>query len=81
MFNQVGLSVVTIMSLWTSTCVITGGGALIGALIVPKSDESGNFELFVKAMEGLAAGAMLTMIAQVRSRLVYLRPACIRALD
>ena len=54
---------------------------MIGALIVPKSDESGNFELFVKAMEGLAAGAMLTMIAQVRSRLVYLRPACIRALD
>ena len=26
---------------------------------------SGNFELFVKGMEGLAAGAMLTMIAQV----------------
>ena len=26
---------------------------------------SGHFELFVKGMEGLAAGAMLTMIAQV----------------
>ena len=26
---------------------------------------TGGFELFVKGMEGLAAGAMLTMIAQV----------------
>lgn len=40
-------------------------GALIGAAIMPENDEGGQFELFVRGMEGLAAGAMLTMIAQV----------------
>jgi len=40
-------------------------GALIGAAIMPEQDDAGQFELFVKGMEGLAAGAMLTMIAQV----------------
>lgn len=42
-----------------------GLGALFGALIIPESGMTGGFELFVKGMEGLAAGAMLTMIAQV----------------
>jgi zinc transporter ZupT len=62
--KQVGLSVLTIMSLWTSTFIVTGVGALIGAAIMPEKDDAGQFELFVKGMEGLAAGAMLTMIAQ-----------------
>ncbi len=65
--KKVGLSIPTIMTLWTSTCVITGLGALFGALIIPESGMTGGFELFVKGMEGLAAGAMLTMIAQVSS--------------
>ena len=38
---------------------------MIGAAIMPEQDDAGQFELFVKGMEGLAAGAMLTMIAQV----------------
>ncbi|EKX42327.1 hypothetical protein GUITHDRAFT_60925, partial [Guillardia theta CCMP2712] len=62
--KHVGLNTVTILLLWTSTCVITGLGAMFGAAIMPSSGLSGDFELFVKAMEGLAAGAMLTMIAQ-----------------
>jgi zinc transporter ZupT len=65
--KKVGLSIPTILSLWTSTCVITGLGALFGALIIPESGVTADFELFVKGMEGLAAGAMLTMIAQVSS--------------
>ena len=44
---------------------LPGVGALIGAAIMPEKDDAGQFELFVKGMEGLAAGAMLTMIAQV----------------
>jgi hypothetical protein len=44
---------------------LPGVGALIGAAIMPERDDAGQFELFVKGMEGLAAGAMLTMIAQV----------------
>jgi zinc transporter ZupT len=58
-----GLSIKRIMTLWLFTFFATGLGALIGAAIMPV-DQSEGFELFVKGMEGFAAGAMLTMIAQ-----------------
>ena len=58
-----GLSVRRIMTLWCFTFFATGLGALLGAAIMPEEHGEG-FELFVKGMEGFAAGAMLTMIAQ-----------------
>ena len=66
-----GLSVRRIMLLWCSTFVATGLGAMLGAGIMPTGPaergvggSTAGFEYFVKAMEGFAAGAMLTMIAQ-----------------
>uniref|UniRef100_A0A7S0Y2J0 Uncharacterized protein n=2 Tax=Hemiselmis andersenii TaxID=464988 RepID=A0A7S0Y2J0_HEMAN len=62
--KAVGLTHVRIMTLWTATCVVTGVGAAIGAEIIPEGEVTGNFQQLVTGMEGLAAGAMLTMIAQ-----------------
>ena len=58
-----GLSFRRVMLLWCLTFVVTGLGAALGAAIVP-ADSGGSFVLSVKAVEGVAAGAMLTMIAQ-----------------
>lgn len=55
----------TILLMWVMTTVVTGIGALLGAVLFPPetiADES--TERIVSAVEGLAAGAMLTMIAQ-----------------
>jgi zinc transporter ZupT len=52
-----------IFIMWGSLCVVTGIGAAAGALIFPADPEGGYFYL-VLAIEGLAAGAMLTMIAE-----------------
>ena len=51
------------MLLWMSTFFATGIGSMLGAGIMPKTHSDG-FEYFTKGMEGFAAGAMLTMIAQ-----------------
>lgn len=48
--------------MWMSLCLMTGIGALIGALIFPPHPE-GMLGYFISGIEGIAAGAMLTMIA------------------
>ncbi|MCP4678511.1 MAG: cyclic nucleotide-binding domain-containing protein [Deltaproteobacteria bacterium] len=52
-----------IIWMWTSLCIMTGIGALIGTLIFPPHVE-GWLVYFVFGIEGLAAGAMLTMISE-----------------
>ncbi len=59
-----GMKVRRIMLMWTSICVMTGIGAFIGAVILPPHP-TGAVLYFVLGVEGLAAGAMLTMIAEV----------------
>lgn len=49
--------------MWMSLCVMTGIGAFCGALIFPPHPEGWLF-YFVFCIEGIAAGAMLTMIAE-----------------
>ncbi len=49
--------------MWMSLCVMTGVGALVGALIFPAHPE-GALRYFISGIEGVAAGAMLTMIAE-----------------
>ncbi|MFH2011155.1 MAG: cyclic nucleotide-binding domain-containing protein [Pseudomonadota bacterium] len=58
-----GSSFKKIFWMWMSLCVMTGVGALIGALVFPANPE-GNLRYFISGIEGLAAGAMLTMIAE-----------------
>jgi len=60
-----GMRVSSILLMWFVTTFLTAIGALIGAVAFPPStiqDESTT--LVVSGVEGLAAGAMLTMIAQ-----------------
>jgi len=54
-----------ITSLWASVTVVTCIGAVVGALLFPPgtSSEPGS-AIAISSIEGLAAGAMLTMIAQ-----------------
>jgi CRP-like cAMP-binding protein len=49
--------------MWMFLCLMTGIGALFGALIFPPHAE-GILGYFISGIEGLAAGAMLTMIAE-----------------
>jgi len=49
--------------MWMSLCIMTGIGAFCGALIFPPHPEGWLF-YFVFCIEGIAAGAMLTMIAE-----------------
>lgn len=49
--------------MWMSLCLMTGIGAMIGALIFP-ADPQGGLRYIISGIEGLAAGAMLTMIAE-----------------
>lgn len=62
-----GMKVPTILAMWLATTVLTACGSAIGAAAFPAHDaggiESAN-SLIVNGVEGLAAGAMLTMIAQ-----------------
>ena len=58
-----GSSFGKIFWMWMSLCVMTGVGALVGALIFPAHPE-GALRYFISGIEGLAAGAMLTMIAE-----------------
>ena len=58
-----GMSRRRIMTMWGSLCLLTGAGAWLGATVFPPEPEGAVF--FVKlAIEALAAGAMLTMIAE-----------------
>ena len=58
-----GSSFGKIFWMWMSLCVMTGMGALVGAFIFPAHPE-GALRYFISGIEGLAAGAMLTMIAE-----------------
>jgi zinc transporter ZupT len=58
-----GSSFRKIFWMWMSLCLMTGLGALLGALIFPPYPE-GALRYFISGIEGLAAGAMLTMIAE-----------------
>jgi CRP-like cAMP-binding protein len=58
-----GMKMGRILLMWTSLCVLTGIGAFMGAMIFPPHPE-GWLVYFVFGIEGLAAGAMLTMIAE-----------------
>jgi CRP-like cAMP-binding protein len=57
--RQQGFSVTRIITMWTSLMVLTGVGAALGSLFFV---DAGEFSLSL--LGGLAAGAMLTMIAQ-----------------
>ena len=48
-----------ILLMWTSIMLLTGAGAAIGKLVMDEANP-----VFFAFLEGLAAGAMLTMIAQ-----------------
>ncbi|HQO09551.1 MAG TPA: cyclic nucleotide-binding domain-containing protein [Clostridiales bacterium] len=48
--------------MWMSLCIMTGVGALISAVVFPCNPE-GYLRYFISGIEGMAAGAMLTMIA------------------
>jgi CRP-like cAMP-binding protein len=61
--RQGGMRVARIFWMWTSLCIMTGIGAFIGASIFPP-DPQGWMLYFIYAIEGLAGGAMLTMIAE-----------------
>ena len=52
-----------VMWMWTSLCLMTGLGALLGTVLLPAHPE-GAMIYVVFGIEGLAAGAMLTMIAE-----------------
>lgn len=58
-----GMRISRIMWMWISLCLLTGLGALIGTVILPAHPE-GALVYVVYGIEGLAAGAMLTMIAE-----------------
>jgi len=57
-----GTGLVKILCMWMSLCLMTGVGAWIGAVIFPPNP-AGSLAYFISGIEGLAAGAMLTMIA------------------
>lgn len=52
-----------ILLMWSSLCVMTALGALLGSQMLP-AQPTGWHLYVIFAMEGLAGGAMLTMIAQ-----------------
>lgn len=58
-----GMSLTRVYVMWGSICLLTGVGALIGAYIFPANPEGVMFYV-VTGIEALAAGAMLTMIAE-----------------
>ncbi len=58
-----GIRVGRIFWMWASLCVMTSLGAAIGVLIFPAQPTGFNY-YWIAAIEGLAAGAMLTMIAE-----------------
>jgi Na+/proline symporter len=57
------MSLKKIYMMWGSICLLTGIGAFLGAIMFPEDPTGGLFFLMV-GIESLAAGAMLTMIAE-----------------
>jgi CRP-like cAMP-binding protein len=57
-----GSSFRKIFWMWMSLCIMTGAGAMLGAVMLP-DHPTGVMQYGVAGIEGLAAGAMLTMIA------------------
>ncbi len=58
-----GMKFWRILWMWASLCLLTGIGAVLGVLIFP-SNPAGTSFYWIAGIEGLAAGAMLTMIAE-----------------
>lgn len=58
-----GLSLSKVYLMWGSITLVTGLGAALGAVIFPP-DPTGSLYYFMVGIEALAAGAMLTMIAE-----------------
>lgn len=58
-----GMKLTQIYLMWGSICILTGVGAYLGATLFP-ANPTGLMFNFVLGIEGLAAGAMLTMIAE-----------------
>ncbi len=52
-----------IFAMWMIVCIVTAIGAYIGTIIYP-AHPTGHTLLWIAAIEGLAAGAMLTAIAE-----------------
>jgi zinc transporter ZupT len=57
--RQQGISYPRILSMWTSLMLITGMGAALGTLCFREAPE-----VLYSFVQGIAAGAMLTMIAE-----------------
>jgi CRP-like cAMP-binding protein len=58
-----GTEVSKVFWMWMSLCIMTGMGAFCGALIFPPQPD-GWLVYFIFGIEGIAAGAMLTMISE-----------------
>jgi zinc transporter ZupT len=58
-----GMKYPVIIWMWLSLCLMTGIGAFAGTAVLPHNPE-GAMLYFIFGIEGLAAGAMLTMIAE-----------------
>ncbi|NNE67968.1 MAG: cyclic nucleotide-binding domain-containing protein [Pyrinomonadaceae bacterium] len=58
-----GMNTRRIILMWSSLMLITGIGALFGAALFP-ADPQGEVAFLVAGIRGVAAGAMLTMIAE-----------------
>ena len=58
-----GMSFLRILWMWGSLCLFTGLGAVFGVLLFP-AHPTGTAFYWIAGIEGLAAGAMLTMIAE-----------------
>jgi zinc transporter ZupT len=58
-----GMAFLHILLMWGSLCIITGIGAVAGVLLFRQATGEASY-LILSAIEGLAAGAMLTMIAE-----------------
>ena len=53
------MKITKILSMWTSLMVMTGIGAALGALLLGQAPD-----MVFALIEGIAAGAMLTMVAE-----------------
>jgi len=60
-----GMPRLRIFMMWASLCILTGFGAMMAAAIFPtNAHESRGVVMLTLGIEGVAAGAMLTVIAQ-----------------
>jgi zinc transporter ZupT len=63
-----GMKKLKVFLMWASICIMTGVGAGIGSLLFQGADphDGGGKYYGMKAIEGIAAGAMLVMISKAR---------------